>query len=525
MYLDNFCVGQRRHPGGKTEAGRALHEHVEDAWDRAGLVSSVKKRVSDAETIQELGAWIDGSSQTISVSGERFIKLIQATLYLLNQRFLGKKLVQIVVGRWVHALQFRRPVMGVLQEVWNFVSAAHPTPSMVLKTRRELWNLILLAPCVHTFMGARIDSSTTASDASMRGGAVGVATELGVEGRDFVLSSIARSSDVGTTPILVLSLFNGIGGCFRIYDILDIRPLGLISVELFAPANRIVEKRWPQVKTVPDVRLVDLAMVKDWLLEFPSAREIHLWAGFPCVDLSSAKAFRQGLEGPSSSLVHEIPRIEDLLRRVFGPGVAVKRTIENVSSMDRSAAEEISGMFHTLPYELDCSDSVPMRRPRFAWVSEALENVFPDVRVTQHAYWRRVHAEATYPEFSQWAEPGWQWPGGEQGTILPTCMKAIPRARPLQSLRAFAGAQRLQWPSGALTTFGIHLTSIPLSSCFGRTLVGAWPPPVSGNCCWATGTSTPPFACQPLSKNNRGNVLLKTSGARYLAIRSRCTHL
>ncbi|CAK9037099.1 unnamed protein product [Durusdinium trenchii] len=310
--------GQRRHPGGKTEAGRALHEHVEDAWDRAGLVSSVKKRVSDAETIQELGAWIDGSSQTISVSGERFIKLIQATLYLLNQRFLGKKLVQIVVGRWVHALQFRRPVMGVLQEVWNFVSAAHPTPSMVLKTRRELWNLILLAPCVHTFMGARIDSSTTASDASMRGGAVGVATELGVEGRDFVLSSIARSSDVGTTPILVLSLFNGIGGCFRIYDILDIRPLGLISVELFAPANRIVEKRWPQVKTVPDVRLVDLAMVKDWLLEFPSAREIHLWAGFPCVDLSSAKAFRQGLEGPSSSLVHEIPRIEDLLRRVSG---------------------------------------------------------------------------------------------------------------------------------------------------------------------------------------------------------------
>lgn len=485
----------------------------------------MKKRVSDAETIQELGAWIDGSSQTISVSGERFIKLIQATLYLLNQRFLGKKLVQIVVGRWVHALQFRRPVMGVLQEVWNFVSAAHPTPSMVLKTRRELWNLILLAPCVHTFMGARIDSSTTASDASMRGGAVGVATELGVEGRDFVLSSIARSSDVGTTPILVLSLFNGIGGCFRIYDILDIRPLGLISVELFAPANRIVEKRWPQVKTVPDVRLVDLAMVKDWLLEFPSAREIHLWAGFPCVDLSSAKAFRQGLEGPSSSLVHEIPRIEDLLRRVFGPGVAVKRTIENVSSMDRSAAEEISRMFHTLPYELDCSDSVPMRRPRFAWVSEALENVFPDVRVTQHAYWRRVHAEATYPEFSQWAEPGWQWPGGEQGTILPTCMKAIPRARPLQSLRAFAGAQRLQWPSGALTTFGIHLTSIPLSSCFGRTLVGAWPPPVSGNCCWATGTSTPPFACQPLSKNNRGNVLLKTSGARYLAIRSRCTHL
>ena len=150
----------------------------------------------------------------------------------------------------------------------------------------------------------------------------------------------------------------------------------MISVELYAPANRIVEKRWPHVKTVTDVRLVDRQMAREWLLEFPMAKEIHLWAGFPCVDLSGAKAFRQGLEGPSSSLVHKIPRIEDLLRGAFGPTVHVKRTIENVSSMDRSAAEEISRLFHTLPYELDCSDSVPTRRPRFAWCSEALENTF-----------------------------------------------------------------------------------------------------------------------------------------------------
>lgn len=52
----------------ETEAGRALHEKVEDAWDRAGLVSSTKKRVSDANAIHELGAWIDGNSQTISIS-------------------------------------------------------------------------------------------------------------------------------------------------------------------------------------------------------------------------------------------------------------------------------------------------------------------------------------------------------------------------------------------------------------------------------------------------------------------------
>lgn len=49
----------------------------------------------------------------------------------------------------------------------------------------------------------------------------------------------------------------------------------MIAVELQKPANRIVERRWPQAKTVPDVRLVDAAMIKQWHLEFPMAEEIH----------------------------------------------------------------------------------------------------------------------------------------------------------------------------------------------------------------------------------------------------------
>ena len=86
--------------------------------------------------------------------------------------------------------------MGVLEEICNFVSSPQPTPHLVMQTRRELWNLLLLSPCVQTFMGARIDTSTTASDASMGVGAVGIGKQLSTEGRDFVLSSVARSGDV-----------------------------------------------------------------------------------------------------------------------------------------------------------------------------------------------------------------------------------------------------------------------------------------------------------------------------------------
>lgn len=430
VYLDNFCAGQRVTESSSLQKGEHLHALVEDVWSRCGLVSSEKKRVSGALQAQELGAWIDGKSHTMSISGDRFIRLIQATLFLLYSRHLNKKAVQVIVGRWVHALQFRRPAMVVLTQVWQFTSMTRPTPAVILGTRQELWKLILLAPLLHTFLGAKVDDCTTASDASLKGGAVGIGPELSTEGKDFVLSSQVRSGDIGTVPILVVSLFNGIGGCFRVYDVLDIRPLGMIAVELHKPAIRIVERRWPQAKTAPDVRLVDKALVKQWHLEFPMAEEIHLWAGFPCVDLSRVRANRQGLQGPSSSLVFEIPRIEQLLKEEFGQGVLFKKVIENVSSMDRAAALEISNLFGLTPYELDSIDAVPMRRPRFAWCSEALEQAFTDLRVTHHSYWTRVYATADYPHISQWVEPSWEWMGERHGVPLPTCMKAIARERP-----------------------------------------------------------------------------------------------
>ena len=54
----------------------------------------------------------------------------------------------------------------------------------------------------------------------------------------------------------------------------------------------------------------------EWLLKFPHIKEIHV-AGFPCVDLSSAKANRLILAGRESGLFTEVLRILELLRSVF----------------------------------------------------------------------------------------------------------------------------------------------------------------------------------------------------------------
>jgi len=98
--------------------------------------------------------------------------------------------------------------------------------------------------------------------------------------------------------------------------------------------------------------------------------EIHLWAGFPCTDLSSVKWGRKGIEGPASGLIYEVLRIRNLIREEMGPHIQLKEVIENVASMDRNQCEKINALLGYRPYFLDCADSVPMHRPRLCWTSE-----------------------------------------------------------------------------------------------------------------------------------------------------------
>eukprot|EP00435_Cladocopium_sp_Y103_P060663 s731_g22.t1 len=187
------------------------------------------------------------------------------------------------------------------------------------------------------------------------------------------------------------------------------------------------ELTWEQVK---DIRSITKKTVQEWSLKFLQIQEVHVWGGWPCVDLSAVRHGRLNLAGPQSSLFWEIPRVVDLIKSEFGPSVQFKQVLENVASMDESAAREISYEMQCLPYRLDSVDAVPMRRPRFCWTTEAIEGVFPDVVVSPKRYWREVTAEAPYPATEQWLTPGYEWEGGHFGHVFPTCMKSIPRTSP-----------------------------------------------------------------------------------------------
>ena len=82
---------------------------------------------------------------------------------------------------------------------------------------------------------------------------MGKARILTEAGQEFAYADHSMQSGGQVLPILVLSLFNGIGCTFRCFDLLGVTPLVAIAYELSAEGNRVTSRRWPNVRIEKDV--------------------------------------------------------------------------------------------------------------------------------------------------------------------------------------------------------------------------------------------------------------------------------
>ena len=428
VYLDNFAAGEISR-GNDWSEGDKLHMLAEEAWKTSNVMSSAKKRKRAEVKAQELGGHLDGEVQTLSASPDRLLRLAQATIWLIGCQHMSKKLTQVIAGRWIYVFQFRRPGMAFLEAVWQFITQGGFDQQLAIQARRELWYCVLAIPTLIGHLGAKITDVITASDASNRGGAVGIARSLTSAGEDFVRLTMSQLKP-RKINVLVISLFNGIGGAFRCYDVLGFIPVHMVAFDTHGPAQRVTSRRWPRAELCGDVRLLDESMVLRWLTEYPEIEEIHLWGGFPCVDLSSANSMGEGLAGKQSSLFFQIPRIRSLLKKEAPAHVVVRTAIENVASMPKRECQKISEALGTRPCHLDCVEAVPMRRPRLCWCSEKVGYNVEGISVRRLEYWDEIRATAEYPPLSSWLSEEVDWPGYHAGFVLPTAMKSIKRVRP-----------------------------------------------------------------------------------------------
>jgi len=296
VYLDNFLSADAE---GKSSDSlhRKLQELAMRAWDSAGILSAEDKQVLSSSEVIELGVRIDGARGLLGVSPERLLKTLLASVHFLQRPRWNKKLAQIILGRWVFVAQFRRPAMGCLSRSWETVEASWPSPRQVGQVHKEVLALMCLAPLLQTDLRAGYDSVVTCSDASEHGGAAARSAGLTWSGKSLVGFLADQRLQPVRQGILLISVFNGMGGMFRIYDVLGVCVDGRISIDISRTANRVTRSTWPGVLELHDITLLKREDVWGWANAYPRIKEVHVMAGFPCVHLSSVRLNRQNLHG------------------------------------------------------------------------------------------------------------------------------------------------------------------------------------------------------------------------------------
>eukprot|EP00435_Cladocopium_sp_Y103_P000336 s140_g1.t1 len=451
VYLDNFMAAERCE-GSYYEVDMELQASAMRAWHGAGVLTADDKQILGSPQATELGIRLDGTHGLLGASYERVFKTALATLEVLRTRARSLKQAQIVLGRWIFVLQFRRPAMAILAKAWTALEGPWPSVRSKNELLRELGMLLCVAPILQSDMRAEYDEQVTCSDASEQGGASAASSKLSWSGHTLVNAMRNPALAPIDIPVIVVSAFNGVGGAYRVYDILGTRPMAKISIENNKEANRVTKMSWPDVEMYGDITLLTKAHIKQWANAWPRAREVHYWAGFPCIHLSSVRAYRENLYGEGSNLFWKMLEVLQWLREVFQWPVKIKFVVENVSSMDEDARKEISAHLDVQPLKFDPSDTLPYNRPRLAWVSEEVFEM-EELSLWTEGDYVRAYVSGGEVQTEQWIRPGWQWPDEHlPGNKFPTFMKSICRKAPPPfpaGLAKSSEAARARWQAAS----------------------------------------------------------------------------
>ena len=148
-----------------------------------------------------------------------------------------------------------------------------------------------------------------------------------------------RSRVLGENLLLV-SLFDGIGGLRRSFEVANIPLCGSVVVELHAGGRRVVAAHWPDTVHLEDVRHFSREFVDQLRRRFVRTTRVVVGAGPLGQNFGGLRAIRSEIAECRWSLVREIPRIVKLLDEGFD--VPVEMFVESVASLSSDHLEEVN---------------------------------------------------------------------------------------------------------------------------------------------------------------------------------------
>ena len=178
IYLDNFDTLQRMdsslanivkgEPSAEVLAMRLGYLH----W---GMPRHPKKSVEQELRAEIQGALVDGVTGKVRPKPQKILKYVELAWQLLQQGQANQKQMQIVCGGFVYCCMFRRALLGMLNQVWRFITSFEGYPPVVkqdipLVVRLELVRFIMAMPLAQMNLRTPVRGDITVSDASEYGG-------------------------------------------------------------------------------------------------------------------------------------------------------------------------------------------------------------------------------------------------------------------------------------------------------------------------------------------------------------------
>ena len=163
----------------------ALHGLAQEAYRDEDIMGSPAKDVLAEEKAKVIGALIDSSKGTrkkglvkVGAPPEKRYGLSRVSLNIAQLQCTSDSLHLALLGGWVAAMTYRRPMLGILNHAFALVKNENYEPSkpQVLKLSRkvcdELVLLSVLAPLMCSNVGAMVSADVYATDASLEMGAI-----------------------------------------------------------------------------------------------------------------------------------------------------------------------------------------------------------------------------------------------------------------------------------------------------------------------------------------------------------------
>ncbi|CAK0851484.1 unnamed protein product, partial [Prorocentrum cordatum] len=344
-------------------------------------------------------------------------KMASLTLWTLSKKRASMRLVRILLGRWVRVHCFRRPLAASFAYTWKWLGNPRAGGRFSVSVVEDLLMCLALSGLCVADLRLEVDPLVTASDASEAAGAVVYGYALSDRGRALAERRQRPANAACEEETALVTVFDGIGGGRRAFEILGLVPAVHLSFEVDPTAVRVARRSYPSTQHLGDVTEADPAALAALL----RARGLNV--------------ARQGLDDPRAGLLDHMVRIVDGLRTAM-PEASIDFLGENVASMPECDVLRLNQLFGRIPLEIEAGDVGWVRRPRLYWASWDLLPSFEAEPVVVRAKTQgvrracKVALKAERPPLEEWLPPGAVCPGPAAGEPLPTFVRWAPRSQP-----------------------------------------------------------------------------------------------